>query len=60
MGVDLIVDRTVAAVQRDVDEGVRFGVDGTPGFFVNGRMLSGNQPMQTFVTMIDDELKASQ
>ena len=47
-----------AAVQRDVDEGVRFGVDGTPGFFVNGRMLSGNQPMQTFVTMIDDELKA--
>lgn len=49
-----------AAVQRDVDEGVRFGVDGTPGFFVNGRMLSGNQPMQTFVTMIDDELKASQ
>jgi protein-disulfide isomerase len=48
-----------AAVQRDVDEGLRFGVDGTPGFFINGRMLSGNQPMDAFVKIVDEELKGT-
>ncbi len=33
-----------AAVQRDIDEGARLGVAGTPGFFINGRPLSGAQP----------------
>lgn len=27
-----------ARVQRDLDSGLRSGVDGTPGFFVNGRL----------------------
>jgi protein-disulfide isomerase len=45
-----------AAVQKDVDEGVRAGVTGTPAFFINGRLLSGAQPLESFVRLIDEEL----
>ena len=34
------------------------GVSGTPAFFVNGRLLSGAQPLEAFKTIIDEELKA--
>ncbi|MGH7146850.1 MAG: thioredoxin domain-containing protein [Nitrospiraceae bacterium] len=44
------------AVQRDLDEGSRLGVEGTPAFFINGRFLSGAQPLEEFVRMIDEEL----
>ena len=30
--------------------------NGTPTFFVNGRIISGAQPIETFRTMIDEEL----
>ncbi len=46
-------------VQKDVDEGTRLGVNGTPTFFINGRVLSGAQPLATFAGIIDDELTAS-
>jgi len=45
-----------ATVQRDIDEGKRLGVTGTPAFFINGRPLSGAQPLDAFVRVIDDEL----
>jgi protein-disulfide isomerase len=47
------------AVEADVEEGTKFGVTGTPGFFINGRALSGNQPIDAFVSVIDEELKSS-
>jgi protein-disulfide isomerase len=34
------------------------GVSGTPAFFINGRMLSGAQPLEAFKAIIDQELKA--
>jgi protein-disulfide isomerase len=43
-------------VQRDLDEGVRLGVEGTPAFFINGRFLSGAQPLEEFVRVIEQEL----
>ena len=46
-------------VQKDVDEGARLGVNGTPTFFINGRVLSGAQPLETFAGIIDDELNRS-
>jgi protein-disulfide isomerase len=45
-----------AAVQRDYEDGVRLGVAGTPAFFINGRLLSGAQPLEAFVRVIEAEL----
>jgi len=45
-----------AAVKKDIDEGNRLGVTGTPAFFINGRIISGAQPLETFARIIDDEL----
>jgi protein-disulfide isomerase len=38
--------------------GEAVGVTGTPAFFVNGRMLSGAQPLDEFKALIDAELAA--
>lgn len=48
--------RYQAAVQRDIEAGARAGVTGTPVFFINGRMLSGAQPLESFVRLIENEL----
>ena len=44
------------AVQRDIDEVTKLGMSGTPAFFINGRPLSGAQPFEKFVQVIDEEL----
>jgi protein-disulfide isomerase len=31
-------------------------VTGTPAYFVNGRLLSGARPVESFVEVIEDEL----
>ncbi len=43
-------------VQKDVLEGARAGITGTPAFFVNGRAISGAQPVEAFAAIIDEEL----
>ncbi len=48
--------KAAAVVQQHVDEGAKFGVSGTPGFFVNGRFLNGAVPLEAFVQVIDEEL----
>jgi protein-disulfide isomerase len=48
-----------AAVQKDVEEGKRLDVTGTPTFFINGRVLVGAQPLEAFVRVIEDELARS-
>jgi protein-disulfide isomerase len=44
------------AVEDDKAEARSLGVGGTPGFFVNGRFLSGAQPFEAFAKAIDAEL----
>jgi protein-disulfide isomerase len=46
-------------VQAHIDEGQHYGVSGTPGFFVNGRLLSGAVPLAAFSEIIDEEIAAS-
>ena len=46
-------------VKTDLDEGGSVGVNGTPAFFLNGRMLSGAVPLSDFKTIIDEELNGS-
>jgi protein-disulfide isomerase len=43
-------------VDADMRAGSEAGVDGTPAFFINGRMLSGAQPYDEFKKVIDEEL----
>jgi protein-disulfide isomerase len=42
---------------RDTDDARRFGVTGTPAFFINGRSLNGAQPIEVFKQAIDEELR---
>jgi protein-disulfide isomerase len=46
-----------AQVDADMEAGEEAGVNGTPAFFVNGRMLSGAQPFDAFKRVIDEELE---
>ena len=45
-----------AAIKEDIDEGNRVGVGGTPAFFINGRLITGAQPLEAFTRVIDEEL----
>lgn len=47
------------AVKADLDAGSKAGVNGTPAFFINGRLLSGAVPFAQFKTVIDEELNGS-
>jgi protein-disulfide isomerase len=46
-----------ANVDMDAAEARLLGITGTPGFLVNGRLMSGAQPLDAFVTIIEDELR---
>lgn len=49
----------VNLVKADLNEGTTAGVNGTPAFFVNGRLISGAVPFEQFKTIIDEELSGT-
>ena len=46
-----------AFIQKDQQELQTFGVGATPAFFINGRFLSGAQPLPAFDALVSEELK---
>jgi protein-disulfide isomerase len=48
-----------AQIQQDSRDGMRAGVTGTPGFFINGIFISGAQPEAAFDKIIDEQLEAT-
>lgn len=48
-----------AGIQTDLSQAAQLGLNGTPAFFINGRALSGAQPLEAFVEIIDAELKTT-
>ena len=44
-------------VQAQMGVGTALGVSSTPSVFINGRMISGAQPYETFTAIIDEELE---
>lgn len=46
-------------IQANQDSGQKYGVSGTPAFFINGRKLSGALPYAEFKKVIDSELSKS-
>jgi protein-disulfide isomerase len=45
-----------SVVEKDVEQGNALGLTGTPAFYINGRLLSGAQPFEEFVRVVDEEL----
>ncbi|MCS7109249.1 MAG: DsbA family protein, partial [Candidatus Micrarchaeota archaeon] len=43
-------------VNKNLQEGIKNGVQGTPTFFINGHILTGAQPYSVFKQIIDSEL----
>jgi protein-disulfide isomerase len=50
--------RHADAVNSDLAEGQRFGVTGTPSFFINGQRMVGAQPFTVFQQLIESMLVA--
>lgn len=46
-----------AQIDQDIKDGQAAGVQGTPAFFINGRLISGAQPFENFKAIIEEELK---
>jgi protein-disulfide isomerase len=46
-------------IEQDFQDGIRAGVSGTPGFFINGIALSGAQPVSAFEKIILSEIAAA-
>jgi len=48
---------TADIVKKDLADGQKAGVNGTPTFFINGKKVVGAQPFSVFQTAIDEALK---
>ncbi len=53
---DMDGEACAARVNNDQELLARLGNRGTPAFFINGRYLSGAQPLSRFESLIDEEL----
>ncbi len=45
-----------AEVAKDMEDGQAVGISGTPGFVINGQLVSGAQPFAAFEQIIETEL----
>jgi len=52
----LASDRFDAAIHASAEAGTQLGVNSTPTFFLNGRMVVGTRPPDEFAQLIDAEL----
>jgi len=50
-------DKQIAIIENTLKEGLRYGVDSTPYFFINDRELVGAPSFDTMKKMIDAELR---
>jgi len=55
-GSCLTGEKYKADIEKNEQEGRKAGVNGTPGFFINGVFLNCAQPKDAFTRVIDDEL----
>lgn len=49
-------DRFVKSIDADIEQGSKLGINSTPTFFVNGKMVSGALPVSVFSELIEEEL----
>lgn len=46
-------------IDEDMQEANSFGITGTPGFLINGRVLRGAVPLEQFQAVINEELRSA-
>ena len=49
-----------ARIETDLQEFTKFHVNATPTFFINGRVIDGAQPKETFKKVIDEQLRLAE
>ena len=49
--------KEVAAIEKDIADGTKAGVTGTPTMFINGRMMVGSRPYADIQAVVDEELQ---
>jgi len=54
---DLADDSLQVGIDRDRHEGTDLGVDGTPTFWINGKLLVGAQPKSVFEQLLKDQFQ---
>lgn len=52
-------DKFKEEIDKDQADGQSVGIDGTPGFIINNKVVSGARPFSYFETIIEEELKAA-
>ena len=57
---DLKSEGLAAAVQEDFVGGQNSGIQGTPSFVVNGRVLVGAQPVEAYAQVIEEEVRKAE
>lgn len=50
-------DKYRAEVEKDYDDGIEYGVRGTPTFFINGDIVVGYRSYEEFAKLIEEKLK---
>ncbi len=50
----------VAEIQNDINDAAKFGVNGTPSIFVNGKLYRGGRTIEGFKQAFDNEIKANE
>ncbi len=53
---ECVAKNDTKTIDQYLADGAAVGVNGTPAFFINGRMLSGAQPFEAFKVIIDEEV----
>ncbi|QQR44403.1 thioredoxin domain-containing protein [Myxococcus xanthus] len=52
--------RLAERIRQDEALAMRLGATGTPAFYVNGRFISGAQPLEVFTGVVDEELRKAE
>lgn len=60
-GFDTCLDsgKYAESVKKDIRDGTRAGVSGTPAMFINGRFISGSVPYEDVAKVINEQLAAA-
>ncbi len=57
---DMASQKVLAQIEQEQKLAASLGATGTPAFFINGRKLSGAQPIENFKKIIDEEVTKAQ